>query len=450
VTVFLTLCILFPFAARAQEETAAGLGETEVELDMPELPDFSGQDSQLQMEMEDLPEGDHKTFTITTDEDISTVRPEDIYKSNGTFFKVTGVNAKGARGGKIFVERYRGEADPGLKLNRVSGEGPHTIQARHTVLDRFRSGGPLMYPIALLLLAVIIVTLQCALQYRKSLHCPARFVEECRQAIGVGNLTRFQDISLKQKGLLAHASRAIMVNFSKSTLEDCESRAKAAAGRAIDRLRFPLRLLNFISVVAPLLGLLGTVVGMITCFDSLGEQAASASKAALMASGIRVALLTTAFGLIVAVPALFIYFMFNSKLSGVVADCEQATEEFLHMIGNLLRHSCAAIEPLQPSPAAIPAPVMQQPVQAVQPQAWQTMQPQVQPPPVAVQPQAQYPPGAMQPQAPMQQAWQQQAPVNQPQAQPQAPVQPQPAPVQAQPAPTPPAAPAEGGSEVTS
>jgi biopolymer transport protein ExbB len=434
IAVLLALGLILPSLVKAQEEV-------DLDMDVPELPDFSMQDSELQMEMEELPEGDHKTFTITTDEDISTVRPEDIYKSNGTFFKVAGVNAKGAKGGKFFVERYRGEAEAGLRLNRVSGEGPLTIQARHTVLDRFRSGGVVMYPVAFLLLTVIIVTIQCAIRYRKSLHCHPRFVEECRQAIGSGNLNQFQEISLKQKGLLAQACRAIMINFSKSTLEDCESRSKASAGRAIDRLRFPLRLLNFISVVAPLLGLLGTVVGMITCFDSLGEQAASASKAALMASGIKVALLTTAFGLIVAVPALFIYFAFNSKLSGVIADCEQAAEEFLHMIGNLLRHASPAIVPLQaaPQPAGVAIPQPLQPIQQPQPvpsMAQQAAQP--------VQPQA----APIQPVQPLQP---QPIPaVGHPAVQP---VQQQAAPVLPQPPATPPVyvtppAPADGGGEV--
>lgn len=125
--------------------------------------------------------------------------------------------------------------------------------------------------------------------------------------------------------------------FDISTLDDIKSRAQIEATRQLAYLRAPLRGLNLIAAVAPLLGLLGTVTGMVTCFESLALESASASKAQTLASGIRVALFTTVAGLSVAIPALFVLFVFNQKLTGIMSRCESLTEEFLHEMARMKR-----------------------------------------------------------------------------------------------------------------
>ena len=100
--------------------------------------------------------------------------------------------------------------------------------------------------------------------------------------------------------------------------------------RQVSRLRTPLKGLNFIASVAPLLGLLGTVIGMITCFESVADWGDTPGKSQRMAAGIKEALLTTAGGLSVAVPSLFVFFVFSQKLNLIVADCEGLATEFVH------------------------------------------------------------------------------------------------------------------------
>jgi biopolymer transport protein ExbB len=134
----------------------------------------------------------------------------------------------------------------------------------------------------------------------------------------------------------------MVTNFKSSTVDDMKSRGESAAQKQVSLLRTPLKGLNFIASVAPLLGLLGTVIGMIICFDSLAEEAASASKSQAMAAGIRVALLTTAAGLTVAVPSLFAYFLFNQKLNLIVADCEDHATELGHELARIKRAAARA------------------------------------------------------------------------------------------------------------
>jgi biopolymer transport protein ExbB len=107
------------------------------------------------------------------------------------------------------------------------------------------------------------------------------------------------------------------------------------AGRAaVHRMERYLNTLGTIATAAPLLGLLGTVVGMIEIFGSQGPT--GGSNPAQLAQGISIALYNTAFGLIIAIPALMFYRYFRGKVDEYTIDMEQATEQ---MVPHLMRFS---------------------------------------------------------------------------------------------------------------
>ncbi|MCU7370137.1 MotA/TolQ/ExbB proton channel family protein [Paucibacter sp. O1-1] len=113
------------------------------------------------------------------------------------------------------------------------------------------------------------------------------------------------------------------------------------AGRsAIHKLERYLNTLGTIATAAPLLGLLGTVVGMIEIF---GSQSPSGANPAQLAHGISIALYNTAFGLIIAIPSLMCYRYFRGLVEGYVLELEQASERFMN---HLTRFTQAA--PAQP------------------------------------------------------------------------------------------------------
>lgn len=109
------------------------------------------------------------------------------------------------------------------------------------------------------------------------------------------------------------------------------------AGRAaIHELERYLNTLGTIATAAPLLGLLGTVVGMIEIF---GSQSPTGNNPAQLAHGISIALYNTAFGLIVAIPALMCYRHFRGRVEAYVLELEQASERFM---SHLTRFTAAA------------------------------------------------------------------------------------------------------------
>lgn len=134
--------------------------------------------------------------------------------------------------------------------------------------------------------------------------------------------------------LLASGLRAVI---AEPRIPDTRLRQSfELAGRAaIHRLERYLNTLGTIATAAPLLGLLGTVVGMIEIF---GSQAPGGGNPAQLAHGISIALYNTAFGLIVAIPSLMCYRYFRGQVETYVLELEQASERFM---SHLLRFTQA-------------------------------------------------------------------------------------------------------------
>jgi len=132
-------------------------------------------------------------------------------------------------------------------------------------------------------------------------------------------------------GVLAAGLRAVIADprISEDTLQE----AFEAAGRAaVHRLERYLNTLGTIASAAPLLGLLGTVIGMIEIFGS--QAPTGGNNPALLAHGISVALYNTAFGLIIAIPSLMLYRYFRGLVDAYTLDLEQAAHR---MVPHLMR-----------------------------------------------------------------------------------------------------------------
>jgi len=116
-----------------------------------------------------------------------------------------------------------------------------------------------------------------------------------------------------------------------------ESVEDAIADFAINENRNNMTGINYVSLVAqaaPMLGLLGTVIGMVGAFSKLSETGSAAPEQ--LAGDISVALLTTMWGLITAIPALIAYFFFKNRLNSLVAETHQISEQLLNASVNTI------------------------------------------------------------------------------------------------------------------
>jgi biopolymer transport protein ExbB len=131
--------------------------------------------------------------------------------------------------------------------------------------------------------------------------------------------------------VLASGIRAVAADprINEATLNGLYESAGEAA---VHRLERYLNTLGTIASIAPLLGLLGTVIGMIEIFGS--QAPTGASNPALLAHGISIALYNTAFGLIIAIPALMFYRYFRGRVDAYTLDLEHAA---MRMVPHLMR-----------------------------------------------------------------------------------------------------------------
>ena len=104
---------------------------------------------------------------------------------------------------------------------------------------------------------------------------------------------------------------------------------EAAGGRIAERMYASVEWLADIAAIAPLVGLLGTVLGMFSAFGGIASDVAANAKPVVLAQGVSQAIVTTIFGLAVAIPSLFAYAFFRRRTARRVAELEEMADEFL-------------------------------------------------------------------------------------------------------------------------
>ena len=142
--------------------------------------------------------------------------------------------------------------------------------------------------------------------------------------------------------VLASGIRSVVAEprLSEDQLRNSLESAGRAAVHALERY---LNALGTIASAAPLLGLLGTVVGMIEIF---GSQAPTGANPAQLAQGISMALYNTAFGLIIAIPSLMFHRYFKGRVEAYTLELEQGSERLLkHLMRNIVKPAASHLPP---------------------------------------------------------------------------------------------------------
>ncbi len=161
---------------------------------------------------------------------------------------------------------------------------------------------------------------------------PRAFVERFLDHLSQGKLEPGEALRLCEENgspvalIFAHGIR----KWGKPSVE-VEQAIIDGGERQVSHLRKHLRALNGISTISPLIGLLGTVVGMIQSFNAIAGTSAS-GKSEQLAIGIALALLTTAVGLFIAIPTMMLYLYFAGRIDALVSEMDALAQSVVHMI----------------------------------------------------------------------------------------------------------------------
>ncbi|MGB2869644.1 MAG: MotA/TolQ/ExbB proton channel family protein [Bacteroidota bacterium] len=198
------------------------------------------------------------------------------------------------------------------------------------LIDLFLRGGMVMWPILLCSVIGLVVIIERWLVLRRAKVDPGQFMMRLRSVLQKGDLLAAISFCNKTKVPLAHLMKKGLEKYPDGHERVREAIENAGKEEAF-KLEQRLGVLANVAGIAPLLGFLGTVTGMIGAFRTM-ERLSGAATPADLAGGIWEALLTTAFGLIVGIPAYGFYNHFVSRVNRFVFEMESASEEFLDLI----------------------------------------------------------------------------------------------------------------------
>jgi biopolymer transport protein ExbB len=195
-----------------------------------------------------------------------------------------------------------------------------------------REGGPLMIPIGVCSLILLAFVLERTISLRRGRVIPRPFVKRFLKQLREGELTRDEALTLckDSDSPVAEVFAGAVRKWGRPAVE-VEQAIIDSGERVTNGLRRYLRVINGVATVTPLLGLLGTVVGMIRAFNNIAT-ADALGRPELLAKGISEALLTTAAGLTVAIPALIFYLFFVSRVDRLIIDIDAMGQEVVNMI----------------------------------------------------------------------------------------------------------------------
>jgi biopolymer transport protein ExbB len=199
-----------------------------------------------------------------------------------------------------------------------------------TLLDVLTRGGWVMLPIALLSVLAIYLFVERLLVLKRARTDPQRFMQH------VGTYVRGGDIGGAVGYCQAHdtpIARILQRGLERlgRPISEIQDAVQAAGRHETYDLEKRTDLLASIAAIAPMLGFLGTVIGMIRAFQQVQVLEGAANPAAL-ASGIWEALVTTAFGLAVGIIALFAYNFLHNRIARAVNGMERAATEFIDLL----------------------------------------------------------------------------------------------------------------------
>jgi len=189
-----------------------------------------------------------------------------------------------------------------------------------------------MIPLGVCSLIILALSLERMIALRRGRVIPRPFVRRFTECVEDGQLSYEEATELCEEFdcPVAEVFRAAVRRWGRPMFE-IEQAVMDAGDRVADGLKRFLRVFHAISNVAPLIGLLGTVLGMIEAFETISSQD-TLGEPDMLASGISVALMTTAGGLAIAIPAYLAYMYFSSKSDSYLNEIDKLCQRVVDCI----------------------------------------------------------------------------------------------------------------------
>jgi len=201
------------------------------------------------------------------------------------------------------------------------------------VIFWFQKGGIIMYPILLCSIIALAIFIERLWQLHMAQINTEKFMNEISAMLRRNRIKEAIDTCNRTRGPVANILKAGILKHDRSRAEIREA-IEDAGGYEVPELEKNISALATIAHVSPLLGLLGTVTGMVRAFQVIQEKTTAATPVSPgdLAGGIWEALITTVAGLVVAIPTIIVYNYLVSRVEAIVLDMERSSTELVNIL----------------------------------------------------------------------------------------------------------------------
>ncbi len=213
-------------------------------------------------------------------------------------------------------------ADPNAAVAGRSGTDDEELTWGYALVLKLKQGGTTMIFLGLASVAGLAYTIERLVHLRRGAVVPSGLANYCDKLWSSGQLEKLEQIERRDRSTMARAL-SVIARHRGSSMADVSMMAGDVASRDLRRHNQKAYPLAVIATISPLLGLFGTIVGMIGAFDKV-SAAGSMGDASMLGGDISKALITTGTGLAIAIPALALYHYFRSRTSlyGIILEEE--------------------------------------------------------------------------------------------------------------------------------
>jgi len=188
---------------------------------------------------------------------------------------------------------------------------------KESIQTTFKSGGPIMYPLALLALISLLLSMERWLTFLRRGNISTKMVDRMNKLLDANKLAEARILCKEHHSSLGRLLGAILDNAQHTSRDNAEKAVRQTLLREQPLLERRMGMLGAFGTAAPLLGLLGTVGGMIALFTVLTDVGTNDAK--MLAGGIAEALVCTESGLVIAIPVLLLHGWLTEKLDVITS-----------------------------------------------------------------------------------------------------------------------------------
>ncbi len=200
------------------------------------------------------------------------------------------------------------------------------------LIKTFQNGGPFMYPIAIML---VFGTIIIAERMYMILFCysgnSSKLMQKVQEHIVDNNIEKALNLCNSKKYAATYQVFKSAILNADRPAEELHDHVEVATMEVVPKLQNRVSFLFTIANVATLMGLLGTIVGLIQTFEAVGSVDAS-QKQQLLSAGISTAMSTTAFGLVVAIPCMLVYGYLFNKINAMVDEIDHYSSRLVMLL----------------------------------------------------------------------------------------------------------------------